>query len=58
MTNKSLYRIIRKSSGFTTPDQQLSQHRTLDSARRAFARVNGPAVLIGPDGSIIDHRIA
>lgn len=51
------YRVVRKSTTFTTSDRVLSQHRTIEAAQRAFDRVLGPAVIIGPDGSILNHRI-
>lgn len=55
------YRVVRKGTTFTaygmTPDRVLSQHRTLEAAQRAFDRVVGRAVLIGPDGSTLNHRI-
>lgn len=51
------YRVVRKSTTFTTPDRVLSQHRTIEAAQRAFDRVVGRAVLIGPDGSILNSRI-
>ena len=55
------YRVVRKGTTFTaygmTPDRVLSQHRTLEAAQRAFDRVTGAAVLVGPEGSTLDHRI-
>jgi hypothetical protein len=55
------YRVVRKGTTFTvhgpTPDKTISQHRTIEAAQRAFDRVLGPAVLIGPDGSNLNHRI-
>ena len=55
------YQIVRKGMSFTmyglTPDQVLSRHRTREAAQKAFDRINGHAVLVGPDGKTIDHRI-
>ena len=55
------FRVVRKGTTFTTygptPDLVLSQHRTIEAAQRAFDRVVGRAVLIGPDGSTLNHRI-
>jgi hypothetical protein len=51
------FRVVRKSTTFTAPDRVLSQHRTIEAAQRAFDRVVGRAVLIGPDGSTLNHRI-
>lgn len=55
------YRVVRKGTTFTaygmTPDRVLSQHRTLEAAQRAFDRVTGSAVLIGPEGTTLNHRI-
>lgn len=50
------YCVVRKSAAIGAPDRLLSQHRTLEAAQRAFDRVVGRAVLIGPDG-ILNHRI-
>lgn len=51
------YRVVRKSCVVGREDQLLSQHRSIEAAQRAFDRVIGRAVLIGPDGSILNHRI-
>ena len=51
------YRVVRKSTTLGYPDRVLSQHRTIEAAQRAFDRVVGRAVLIGPDGSTLNHRI-
>lgn len=51
------YRVVRKSTTLGYPDRVLSQHRTIEAAQRAFDRVVGRAVLIGPDGATLNHRI-
>jgi len=55
------YRIVRKSGSFNqygpAPDVVLSTHRTESAALKAFDRVLGRAVLIAPNGQIINHRI-
>ena len=55
------YKIIRRGTAFTaagpTPDRVLSQHYSLETAQRAFARVSGPAILVGPGNIQLDHRI-
>ena len=59
---KTVYRIVRKGAGFNqygpTPDRVLSQHRTTEAAQRAFDRIVGHAVLLAPDGPVLNHRIA
>ena len=54
-------RVVRRGTTFTaygpTPDCVLSQHRTLEAAQQAFDRVTGAAVLVGPEGSTLNHRI-
>jgi hypothetical protein len=61
MTKPLPFRVVRKGTSFTaygaTPDRVLSQHRTIETAQRAFDRITGAAVLIGPDGSTLNHRI-
>jgi hypothetical protein len=58
---KQAYKIVRKGTTFTaygmTPDTVLSKHKTENAARKAFDKVIGHAVLIGPDGKTLDHRI-
>lgn len=55
------YKIIRRGTGFTaagpSPDKVLSQHYSLETAQRAFARTSGPAILVGPGNIQVDHRI-
>lgn len=55
------YRIIRRSTTWTSAgpssDTVLSQHYSLETAKRAFARVSGPAILVGPGNIQLDHRI-
>ena len=55
------YQIIRKGTGWSQygpdPDRVLSRHKTEAAAQRAFDRLTGHAVLIGPDGSQLNHRI-
>ena len=55
------YKIIRKGTGWTQygpdSDRVLSKHRTESAAQRAFDRIIGHAVLIGPDGTQLNHRI-
>jgi len=58
MARKTLpFRVIRKSFVVGRADTVLSQHKTQDAAQRAFDRVLGRAVLVGPDGKILNHRI-
>jgi hypothetical protein len=61
MTKPLPFRVVRKGTSFTayglTPDRVLSQHRTIETAQRAFDRITGAAVLIGPEGSTLNHRI-
>ena len=51
------FRVIRRSCVIGRPDTVLSQHKTQDAAQRAFDRVLGRAVLVGPDGTVLNHRI-
>lgn len=51
------YKIVRRSSVVGRSDTLLSQHRSLEAAQRAFDRIVGRAVLLGPDGKILNHRI-
>jgi len=51
------FQIIRKSVTIGRQDQLLSRHRSLAAAQRAFDRVLGHAVLIGPGGVVLNHRL-
>ena len=57
-----MYKIIRKGTTFTargfTPDVVLSKHKNGKSAYKAFEKVIGRAVLLHPDGTVIDSKIA
>ena len=57
MTKPLPYRILRMHPSIGEPDLVLSEHRKFETAQRAFRRLDGPARLVGPDGSILDHRI-
>lgn len=52
-----MYKIVRKSLQFGVKDRVLSQHRTEQAAQKAFDRVVGSAVLLSPDGKVLNHRI-
>lgn len=52
-----MYKIVRKSMHFGSRDVVLSKHRTEEAAQKAFDRVVGHAVLLSPDGKVLNHRI-
>ena len=57
MATKAPYRIVRKALSFSGSDVLLSAHRSEQAAQRAFDGVVGRAVLIGPNGDVLNHRI-
>ena len=58
---KNTYSIFSKSQCFTpkglSPDRSVSEHKTLKQAQKAFDKVIGRAVLMSPDGHVLDSKI-